>query len=294
MSEVYIGKARAGDLANYDSVATWKTNVFAHPSMQTVAHFSGKSGGSDYQHGHGDLLVWGRPSLLGEQGRQAQLYFATSPLPLRASGADFQPSYYAGSDERTGEPIWSDDPASAVALAMDGKVNGDPSDPQAIVTTSTVSWLPEPINRWVMLYGGDLPPELMTDAQSTRAAPNTGAIVMRYALHPWGPWSPATVHFPAGSPKVVGDAYGPNGIMYHPECVDQPNAPCAKPDPYSVNALTGICRQQPAPDWGRLYSPAIIDAYTGKNSAGGLDLFWTLSTWAPYSAVLMQTSIIPD
>jgi hypothetical protein len=293
MSEVYIGKAHGDDLTNYDVVGTWRTNVFAHPSTRTVAHFSGKTRGSDYGHGFGDVLFWGRPAMQGEQGRQARLYFATVPLPLPESADTFSPRYYAGSDETTGEPRWSDDQAAAVALSMDGTINGDPDDKQAIVTYTTISWLGEPMRRWVMMYGGDLPPELLSDPNGTRAAPNNGSIVMRFAPHPWGPWSPAVVQLPAGSPRVVGDAYGPGGIMYHPDCVDQSPALCARPDAYSLDII-GQCVMRPPPDLGRLYAPAIIDAYTHKNSAGGLDIVWALSTWAPYGAVLMQTSLNPS
>jgi len=293
MSEVYLASARGDDLATYDVVGTWRTNVFSHLSARTVAHFSGTRSGADYGPGASDLLVWGRPAMHAEEGRQAHLYFATTPLPVSVSDGELELRYYAGLDARTGEPRWSDDAGEAAALSMDGEPGGDPSEVQAIVTLTTVSWLGDPVRQWVMMYGGDLPTNLLVDPVGTRAAPNTGAIVMRFADHPWGPWGAPLVHLVAGSPDVVGDAYGPGGIMFHEGCVDQPNARCARSDPYSLD-LFAQCVMRPYRDPGRLYAPAIVDAYTHPNEQGGIDFTWAVSTWLPYAAYLLETSIHPE
>jgi hypothetical protein len=289
MSTLYFSQARGEDLATYDVVGTLPTNVFSHPVVRTVSRFSGTRSDADYSQGYGELLLWGRPAMHAEQGRQARVYFATLPLPLPAAEAVLRPRYYAGTDDATGEPIWSDDAARAAALSMDGQVNGDASETQGIVTTTTVSWLGEPIHKWVMMYGGDLPSVLLADPNGTRAHPHTGSIMLRFAEHPWGPWSPAVPHLPAGLPTVAGDAYGPGGILFHPDCKSQPDAPCAVADPVEF----ALCNSRPPNDLGRLYAPAIIDAYTKKNDKGGLDITWAVSTWAPYAAFLMQTSINP-
>jgi hypothetical protein len=291
LSTVFIGKARGDDLATYDVVSRWKTNVFSHLSVRAVTRFSGETSGGDYTQGQGDLLIWGRPALHAEQGREARLYFASVKLPLE-EGGELQPRYFTGSDAASGEPTWTDDPAAAQALSMDGTPNGDNHERQAVVSLTSVSWLPEPINQWVMMYGGDLPDVLLADASGTRSTPNAGSIVMRFAKHPWGPWSPAIAHLPAGSPAVEGDAYGPGGILFHSACVDLPNARCARSDPYSLQ-LTGQCVMRPGPELGRLYAPAIVDAYTRKNERGGLNVVWAISTWMPYAAYLMETSIDP-
>jgi hypothetical protein len=290
MSTVYFAQARGDDLATYDVIATWRTSVLSLPVVRTVARFSGTTSNSDYNLGYGELLIWGRSAMHAEQGRQARLYFATLPLPLPAADAELRPRYYAGTDEMTGQPIWSDDQAQASALSMDGQVNGDASETQGIVTTTTVSWLGDPINRWVMMYGGDLPTILLADPAGTRAHPHSGSIMLRFAEHPWGPWSPAVSHLPAGLPTVVGDAYGPGGILFHPDCRSQPNAACAAPDPVDF----ALCNARPLNDVGRLYSPAIVDAYTRRNDRGGLDITWAVSTWVPYGVYLMQSSIIAE
>jgi len=290
MSTVYFSQARSDDLATYDVVGTWQTSVLSLPVVRTVSRFSGSTSDADYSSGYGELLIWGRSAMHAEQGRQARVYFATLPLPLTAAGGELHPRYYAGSDEATGEPMWTDDQARAHALAMDGQINGDASEPQGIVTTTTVSWLGEPVNRWVMMYGGDLPTVLLADPAGTRAHPSSGSVMLRFAEHPWGPWSPAVPHLPAGDPNVAGDAYGPGGVLFHPDCRSQPDAPCAAPDPLDF----AFCNARPPNDLGRLYSPAIIDAYTRKNDRGGLDITWAISTWVPYGAHLMESSIIPE
>jgi hypothetical protein len=291
MSQLFFSQPRGEDLTTYDVVGTFPTNVFSHAVTRTVTRFSGKLSDSDYSQGYGQLLLWGRPAMHAEEGRQARMYFATLPLPLPLplTEAALRPRFYAGSED-SGEPKWSDDAADAAPLAMDGQINGDPSEPQGIVTTSTVSWLGEPINQWVMMYGGDLPDALLADPNGTRGLEHTGAIMLRFADHPWGPWSPAAEHLPAGSPSVVGDAYGPGGILFHPDCRDQGDAKCAQGDP----ANFALCATRPLNDLGRMYAPAIIDAYTHPNAGGGMDITWAVSTWAPYAAYLMQTSINPE
>jgi hypothetical protein len=44
-------------------------------------------------------------------------------------------------------------------------------------------------------------------------------------------------------------------------------------------------------DMGRLYGVDIIDAYTQADPEGGLAVTWSVSTWNPYSAVLMRSRV---
>ena len=46
-------------------------------------------------------------------------------------------------------------------------------------------------------------------------------------------------------------------------------------------------------DTGILYAPNIIDAYTRSDGAGGLDVFWNVSTWNPYLVALLRTTVRP-
>jgi hypothetical protein len=290
-----IGVRRPG-LTVYDSVFVWPSNKFANLTARPVRSFTGMRDGNDYTEGHGALLVWGRPGFVAEDGRQAQLYLMTHRLPFAIDGEgalQFEPQYFAGLDADSGEPIWSPLQSKAKPLALDGVENGDPYEDQQILNQMSVSWLGPPIDKWVMLYGGDTSDALLYDAPCTRSTGAPGAIVMRFADHPWGPWSPNAPHLSPGDPRHVGDARGPGGILFYPGCVNKLPARCVEPDAQSTaDALLPGCIGPPsAPDPGRLYGAAIIDSYTAPAGNDGLDVYWNVSTWNPYSVVLMKTTI---
>jgi hypothetical protein len=93
----------------------------------------------------------------------------------------------------------------------------------------------------------------------------------------------------------VGDSYGPGGFLFHYACFDQPGAPCARTDPHRpLDVLNPECGPPPFPfDIGRLYGSNIIDSYTQCDGAGGVDVFFNVSTWNPYGVVLMKTNVRP-
>jgi hypothetical protein len=279
----------------FDAAFVLATKKFHNVTARTVQHFSGQSQGNDYRAGHGTLLLWGRPGFTGEQGRQAQVYLMTHSLPLafdvNQQPVDLEPQYFAGVDPG-GEPIWSNRQADAKPLAQDGAVDGDPHEDLVMVNQMAISWLPEPIERWVMIYGGDLPDVLLVDPARARTGPSAGAVVVRYAEQPWGPWTRLETLLAPGSPSQVGDPYGPGGFLFHFDCSDEPNAPCARTDPTRpIDALLGGCQAPTTQtDIGRMYGSNIIDAYSKTNGADGLDMFWNISTWNPYGVVLLKTT----
>jgi hypothetical protein len=279
----------------FNSVFTWPTNKFSVLTARTVESFDGGATGNDYRPGNGSLFIWGRPGFIGENGRSAQLYFATHPLPLPVEDGviEFHPQYFAGLDQATGEPIWSDLQSDAKPLALDGTIGGDPYEAVPMVGHMTISWLGPPIKKWVLLYGGDLVDYLLADPESNRYSPSPGSIIIRFADFPWGPWSAPVPHLVPGSASQVGDAYGPGGILYHPDCSDDASHICARPNPYRpLDTAVFLCIIS-IPDPGRLYAPNIIDRYTTANSEGGLDMYWNVSTWNPYTVQLMKTSLFP-
>jgi hypothetical protein len=291
-----IGVQRADDPDIFDSVLVLPTNKFINVTARTVERLGSKCGGNDYRPGHGALLLWGRPRYVAEGGREAQLYLMAHSLPLALddSGAlRFEPRYFAGVDEKTGEPKWSPLESNAKPLAMDGIVGGDPHEVLHIVNHTTISWLGPPIERWVMLYGGGLSDELLFDPAHAQYAPAPGAIMIRFADHPWGPWSRPVPHFLPGSPSKLRDPSGPGGILYNADCHDAVSAKCARADALrsSNNVIPSCLAGLILWDRGRLYGASIIDAYIAPNKAQGLDVLWNVSTWNPYSVVLMKTAI---
>jgi hypothetical protein len=295
--KIDIGIQRPSAPVVYDSGVAMPTNKFINMTTRTVKKFTLDDEGNDYTPGSDYLLAWGRPGFFGEQGRQDQLYLMVQKLPLKVDAhgqIDFHPRYFAGLDGGR-DPKWSNFPGDAAPLSLDGTVGGSPHEALPIVDQMAVSFLPAPINKWVMLYGGDVPDILLVDPGNDRPGPTPGAIMMRFASNPWGPWSPPVAHLSPGSPFVPGDPYGPGGFLFHYACTDQAGMTCARTDPTRpLDVFNPGCAPPPFPfDIGRLYAVNIIDAYTRRNSEGGLDVFWNVSTWNPYGVMLMKTAVNP-
>jgi len=47
-------------------------------------------------------------------------------------------------------------------------------------------------------------------------------------------------------------------------------------------------------DRGRFYGVNVIAEYSRPDGAGGVDLFWNVSTWNPYGVVLLRTKLRPS
>ena len=118
---------------------------------------------------------------------------------------------------------------------------------------------------------------------------------IRFADHPWGPWSPARPHLLEGSPTEVGTPLGPGGVLFDPRCVSQPGAPCAPSDPIRPvdSFLPGCFPVGKTFDNGFFYGANIIDAYTADDGAGGMDIYWNVSTWNPYGVLFLRTNLRP-
>jgi hypothetical protein len=144
-----------------------------------------------------------------------------------------------------------------------------------------------------MLYGGDLADYLLADPAGQRPGSHPGALRIRFADQPWGPWTPPEPHLRPGRPDVVGDPGGPGGVLFHNLCMGVGADICAPGDPTRPPDffLPGCPSFGAAFDIGRFYAPNVIDAYTRVAGPTTLDLLWNVSTWNPYAVVLMRTRI---
>jgi hypothetical protein len=288
--------------ASYHEIATLATNKFLNSTVRTVERFGGRRKGNRYGRGTRALLWWGRPGFSTAQGRESQLYLLWHRLPFRgpADRVRFRPKYFAGANAKTGEPRWTRRQSKAAPLALDGVIGGSPHEVLPIVNQMAISWVGDPINRWVMLYGGDLADYLLVDPANARPGPAPGSIRIRFAAHPWGPWTPPVPVLAPGSPTTTGDPYGPGGVLFHPDCVDAGATPCARSDPSRPPDafLPGCPELGRTFDAGRFYAPNVIDAYTRLDDAARrAQLVWNVSTWNPYAVVLVSTDlllVIPD
>jgi hypothetical protein len=289
---VEVGNADLTQPTRYYTRA-WATNKFYNPAAVTVTDFEPsrvQGNGDDYRVAAGvdpareKVFVWGRPGYVGAggKGRDVELYFAYVDMPAYDGSGHFAwvPHYFTG--VVSGVPQFSDDQSAAVALDLaDG--SADPSEPFDIVNQMSISWV-EPLKQWVMFYGGDLPPVVITYFLGAGAGDAVrdpdGAIHARFAAHPWGPWSrPVSVlkgGDPSISPPLAGSQYGSGGILYHPGCTSD----CAPTEP-----MPG------ANDLGRLYAPLVVDAWTEARGPNAADIYWNVSTWNPYEIVLMKSRV---
>lgn len=278
------------------AVTPWVTNKLMNAFASAVRDFDEArphGEGNDYRAPTGEqlerarILVWGRPSYIGAQahGRQAQLYLALAELPEsnEAGTPRWRARYFAGLDD-DGAPRFIAEQRDAVPLDLSGG-DGAPDEPHDIINQMAVSWL-EPLERWVMLYGGDLDPGTAEAYNPGYQRNADGAIFVRFAKQPWGPWSKPEPLLRAGDPAdpaAEASQYRPGGILYHPDCEGEA---CV---PGSPSSLYPPEYEQ----YGWLYGPNIVECWTTPRD-GGADIYWNVSTWNPYQVVLMKTRFRPQ
>ena len=288
---IQIGAADPGQAEHYRSTP-WMTNKYNNLAVRTVNDFNpqrARGVGNDYRPADGispkpeKVFVWGRPGFVGNQaaGREAQLYFMVADMPTVTANGDptWAPRYFSGLDRR-GMPRFSTSQADAQPLDLSGGQR-DPHESFDIVDQMTVSWVPA-LGKWVMIYGGDLDPFISELYNPGAAHDPDGAIQIRFAEQPWGPWSKPQPLLKGGNPyaEVPAAQYAAGGLLFHPACVGESCVPGDPPD----SQTRGI---EP---WGRLYGPNIVDCWTESRS-NQVDLYWNVSTWNPYQVVLMKSRI---
>ncbi len=91
-------------------------------------------------------------------------------------------------------------------------------------------------------------------------------INMRTASFPWGPWSDVQVIMD----PFLDNAYG--NYMF------------------DLNTLTGAHNPNATTNWGGEYGPYLIPSYT-KDLGSSIRIYYTMSTWNPYTVVLMATDL---
>ena len=285
----------------YATVHEWKTNRFLNVALRTVNDFDPATAADgshqDYHpaDGHGKsprVFLWGRPGFIGVKstGRDLALYFAYVDLP---TGPDYAwaPQYFTGLDEN-GQPQFSASENEAAAVDLDSSTPGvQPTEVHDVVNQISVAWVGE-LHKWVMFYSGGiiklpiepvLPHcgvlELFAGQECAEVVIGNGALRMRTADQPWGPWSPPQDIIAAGDPAdgPVGQ-YGPGGMLRHPDCT----APgCAPHTP---------AREANPQEYGFFYSANIIEQWI-RPADDGVDIIWNASSWDPYRITLLRTHI---
>jgi len=299
-----IGIRSTEDPRRYTNVRRWLTNKFSNPAFRTVERFDPTEGVDrahrDYSDAKGAgggqrVFIWGRPGFVGVGARQRSLgmYFAYVDMPV---GADFEWNvrYFVGTDAN-GRPQFSPDEHRAVAVDLDATRAGvQTEETWDIVDQVSIAWV-EPLGKWVMLYGGgmvtlptkELPRcgvlELFARDECTDVVVGKGAIHMRTADQPWGPWTAPQDVLEGGDPAISPPElqYAPGGVLRHPDC--KGDACVGHTDFEGINPR----------EYGFLYAANIISEWTRPAPGGGADILWNVSTWDPYRVVLVRTRIRP-
>ncbi len=264
---------RVGPTA-YTSRAMFLTNKYLNITGRAVRAFNPTNPKlNDYTPGTGALLLWGRPGFDDQNhDGEAPPYFMYLPLPFEVSGDKivFEPRYLSGVSG--GIPTFSSNQAEATPL-----YTGE-FDPVNHVAVSYLSQL----DRWLMIYGGGVVDFADPDGTAGLTQPVRGALHARFASQPWGPWTdPAPI---LTEEQVAQDMV----------CGKQVPAGCLPPP---TPRIRPACIEAADPHGGgALYGANIIDAMTRPSRADSgrgpaVDLFWNVSTWHPYSVVLVKTHI---
>lgn len=202
----------------------------------------------------GYLYFWGTPG--GLLMRHTPPYFARKRADLvdQPGGMD----YFAGLSP-DGKPRFSASEADAFPLFLDYEGTG--SEPHNCTGDPSVEWN-RFVRRWVMLY-------LCTNYTRT----NPGGIYMRFAEQPWGPWS---------LPQTIFNAKRDGGLCQFIHRAVSPGNPAC--DDLSPPARLGV--------QGGEYGPYIMSRFTtGEEARATSTFYYTMSTWNPYTQVIMKTTI---
>lgn len=286
----------------YGSTQRWLTNKFANVTVRTAQDFVPQRGAGrahqDYRSAGAQgpnrrVFLWGRPGFIGvlARGRTLGVYFAYVDMP---AGPDFtwRIHYYAGTDAK-GTPRFSVNEQDAVPADLDSTRRGIQSaEVHDIVNQMSVAWV-EALGKWLMFYGGGMgrlptPPalpdcgllEVFARAECREVVTGNGAIRMRTADDPWGPWSPPRDVIVGGDPDAAPPQhlYGVGGVLRHPACIE-------------TGCASGTDSPQLHKDeYGFLYGANIIAEWL-KPAGDGVDVIWNASTWDPYRVVLLRTRI---
>lgn len=149
-----------------------------------------------------------------------------------------------------GQPTWSPSEADAVPVVADNPTPG--------------------IGNVSVIYSNDLRLWLMTYDTGTGPRETRG-FYFTYAPDPWGPWQPPQLIF---NPTRDGAA----GTFIH------------DPRITPSDGLTGptIGPNDPTTTPGGPYAPYLVERFT-RVDAHTLSIYYTLSTWNPYTIVLMRS-----
>jgi uncharacterized protein (TIGR03437 family) len=202
----------------------------------------------------GYLYFWGSQGGMGY--RHSAVFLARKLATAMSQPGGMQ--YFTGLGT-SGTPNFSASETGAVPLFQD--YTGASSTPANCTGELGVEYN-RFVDRWVMLYN-------CLDNTAT----NPNGIYMRFAQQPWGPW---------GAPQTIFNGIRDGGVCHFIH--------------RAVTSTLPACDEVGDPGredvQGGSYGPYFISRFTTGNAATGTSTFYyTVSTWNPYTQVIMKTTI---
>lgn len=287
-----LGIRDTRDPARYADIWPWQTTRFINSAVRSVAGFDveRRDARPDPAKKIDRVFFWGRPGFIGIGARQRELslYFAYADIPP-SPDSPWTLHYFTGADKR-GRPQFSSRESLAVPLDLDASKPGvQPREVHDIVHQMSIAWIPA-LERWVMLYGGGINTvplaiaprggllEIFTRSECELVSIGNGAIRLRTAAYPWGPWSPPQDVFVGGRTQThpLEEQYAAGGVLYHPDCTQS-------------GCVAGSADGAPG-GHGWLYGSNLIEPWT-RETPTGVEIIWNASTWNPYRVILLKTRL---
>jgi uncharacterized protein (TIGR03437 family) len=216
-----------------------------------------------------DVVMFG----LGEY-RASNIYLSVIPASEFESGVDSNGNnatrYFSGLSQ--GQPTWSQNESDSVPVVTDL----DPANP---TIPNLSAFYSQQLGLWLMTFDGG------------RNSSGTTGVYFTYAPQPWGPWSRPQLVFNACRDKAFG-----NFIFYYYATAAGNDCPSAMPAgatpaPNSAGPAGPTIdptANDPNTTRGAAYAPLMVERFT-EIAGNTLKIFYTLSTWNPYAAVLMES-----
>ncbi len=205
----------------------------------------------------GYIYFWGTQG--GNLYRKSPPFLARKPSGTMDSSSGIQ---YLQAVNPDGAPVFSSKESDAMPLFHDTVENAGQAQISDCMGELGVEWNSF-LKRWVMLYN------CLNDTPL-----NPRGIYMRVALEPWGPWSAAQTIFN----PVTDNGYC--HFMHRAVNSRNPTACDRLSDPGRLDVNGGE------------YAPYFISRFTTGDAAGTTSTFYyTLSTWNPYTEVIMKTTV---
>jgi hypothetical protein len=189
--------------------------------------------------------------------RASDVYLAVVPASMFESGEGTR--YFSGLVN--GQPTWSTSESAARPVLVDNPLK-TPSYTPSVGNVSVM--FSNELDLWLMTY----------DSKGGGQAQTHGGFYFAYAREPWGPWSEPQLIF---NPRRD----GASGSYIHDPSI-LPNPPGD-----GLNGPT-IGPNDPSSTPGGPYAPYMIERFT-TITGDRLSIYYTLSTWNPYTIVEMRS-----